>query len=713
RIKQQAVALRKYFEKSPQKCLTVYYFMMHLYSISNSEDADLRHLYLNKIIANDNCPMYQDINNIFYNVLLKFKCGTETIHFPVDRKWLPDTTYRSNIILRSNRFLLAMYYSLHRHCKDTFIQDSNKKGKYDLLKYSSDVKSGRIQDRIGDVVVRQASALVENCDTFFDSVFVQKEIVISDKEVIKIMSLLQWQIAFIFYNILLKFKCGTETIHFPVDRKWLPDTTYRSNIILRSNRFLLAMYYSLHRHCKDTFIQDCNKKGKYDLLKYSSDVKSGKIQDRIGDVVVREASALVENCDTFFDSVFTEKEIVISDKEVIKIMSLLQWQIAFVNQLLTHHVNKKEIIKIKEIISNLHVCYKWFIKNCLNKITSLFNMEKDQNIFKIVATINSNLTSYFDRLRKLGRRFQKQSLRPPPLTNSTQLAIIPEYHKLVEVFHLGKSANISKTLTKLSDEGFASLLINLKSKLDYDMQEIPENYNELKEAVGKFVHQVDHDQFEKFYVDYLLITDYLSLITMYQQRNTMEDAPCSVSVPCTLQGVIKQYQTTKDKRLMDEITSQTTQYLLNNPSTMPSKYLNYKSNDENIQEAVLSWHNPILTYLLTSILVTPNSRTLNLKVDLKSYHYAMELYDKFNCLLWKNSYQLSDIECNFMNLENEYIKNKRSNFLQSFGASLNLNVNNKDTTEITNLCLQQIELIETNSQDKKEVWRSFLMECGK
>ncbi|GJQ70464.1 hypothetical protein Trydic_g22876 [Trypoxylus dichotomus] len=111
--------------------------------------------------------------------------------------------------------------------------------------------------------------------------------------------------------------------------------------------------------------------------------------------------------------------------------------------------------------------------------------------------------------------------------------------------------------------------------------------------------------------------------------------------------------------------------------------------------------------------LSPNSKALSLKVDLKTYHYAIKLYNKFNHLLWKNSYQLSNIKYDFMNLESEYIKNKLNTFFQSLGVSLNINVNNKDTIEIIKLCIEEIDLIETMAEDEKKVWRSLLTECHK
>lgn len=518
KIKQQFVAVRKYFQHTPESYSIIQYFMMHLCSISNLEDTDLRYHYINRIIASDNYPiMYKQVNELFYKIVSKMQRKNETLHLPMDRKWLPDTIYK-------------------------------------------------------------------NINTFL------------------------------------------------------------------GNRLVLAIYYSIQSYLNDYHIQAGIDKKKYSLMKYSADVKSGKIQDRINDVVIREGSTLIEKCDKLFDDIFKNENVMVTDKEVVEVMSLFQWRALFANQLLTTYCGSKErALELREIISNLHVYYKWFVKNCINKVLSILKIEKQPDIVKIVSAINSELTNCFDNLKKLGRQFQKISVKPPPLTNAAQLTVIPEYHKMIEVFNLAKNDNISKVLLKLSDKNFTTFLINLKVNLNYDMKEIPADYCQLKEMVDKFHQEVDKMEYQKSDVNYLLITNYLSIITVYQQRlNNMENMLNIESVPCVLQGAVRQYQTTKDKRLTHEITSHTTQYLLNNPSIMSCKYIKYKSNREDFKEFTLSWQNPMLTYLLSSILINPCSNTLSIRVDLKDYHHAMDLYNKLNHLLWKNCHQLADINCDFM-----------------------------------------------------------------
>ncbi|KAI4465363.1 midasin-related [Holotrichia oblita] len=581
KIKQQFVGIRKYFQATPENYTIIYYFMMHLYSISSPDDIDLCYFYLNRIIANENYPiLYKQVNEIFYKIFLEIQRKNETLHLPMDRKWLPDTIYK-------------------------------------------------------------------NINTFL------------------------------------------------------------------GNRLLLAIYYSIHSYLNDCRITAGSDKEKYSLMKYSADVKAGKIQDRINDVVIREASTLIEKCDKFFDIVLKNENIALTNEQVIEVMSLFQWRVNFVNQLLTTYCGRKEkVLQLKEIVSNLHVYYKWFVKNCINKVLSLVKIQQKPDIVKMVSVINSELVNCFDNLKKLGRQFQKMTLKPPPLTNGAQLTVIPEYHKMIEVFNLAKDANISKVLLKMSDKDFATFLINLKVNLNYGMEEIPGNYRQFKEIVEKFHREVDKMEYQKSDVNYLLITNYLSIITIYQQRlNNMENILNVASVPCVLQGVIKQYQTTKDERLAHEITSQTTHYLLNNPSTMPWKYIKYKSNREDIKELTLSWQNPTLTYLLNSILVNPSSKTFGMRVDLKDYHQSMNLYNKLNHLLWKNSHQLADMNCDFIYLETKYIIKKLDTFIQSLGTSLGIDTCNRSIPELIKLCIDEIKLVQTSLEDELTVWYYFLSQC--
>lgn len=446
----------------------------------------------------------------------------------------------------------------------------------------------------------------------------------------------------LFYKLLSNLRC--DITHLPVDRKWLPDTIYPSIKTSEGNRIILMLYFTMHKYVNET--ETASEDG-YSIIKYSKNVKSDQIHDSIGDIVVRKAITLLNKFDELCFKIFADKNVIINDDEVIEIISVLQWRFRLY-QLLKTNIAKTKPEELMEVISNLHLHYKWFIKYTVHKVTALVNY-KDEVILKIITAINAELSHRFDVLNKFGKRFRKRTIKPPPLTNATQLSVIPEYHKMTDIFTLSKAEDVGKVLKKLTDNNFISLLIQLKFDLSYELTDIPDNYKQLEQAVEKFLNATEETPCKAVDINYLLIKDFLSFISVYQARiNNSGSIIDSASIPCTLQGLIKRYQVTKDERLSYEIISRITQYLLNNPATSPYKYLKYQSEDDPIVDKVLSWQNPVLTYLFTCILVNSRSKALTFDVGLKNHSDAMELYNKFNRLLWENTHQFSEISCDFM-----------------------------------------------------------------
>lgn len=420
----------------------------------------------------------------------------------------------------------------------------------------------------------------------------------------------------------------------PMDGRWLLRTCHE-NMDLFYNKLFLIMYYvsykSSQEPCTDRIYNKQNNK--FTLLQYMNSVKLKKIEVRTDDAVLGGLLNLLDSYDYFIDEIFQCAQISITESQLIEIISLLKWRFILYQSLKSVLANSIS----SEVISNIHVHVRWFMKFSYFKIKHFINATVDDSkILPIMNRMHSNLESKFGILQKIGRCYQKIICKPPPLKNLVQYDIRSDFEKILEIFDTGKLNEYTLGLV-VCKNAIIQQLIDTKSRLSYEFEDIPEEYVHLKETYDNYKNSCKKCVKKESVISTLPIIDYFSLLNLYRVRcNFIETLKCGITIPLRLQGCLKYYSHEKDKRLLHEIKTSTTYYLLNNSAVRPELYIQDTS-----MEKKLNLHSPLLTHSIVNLLISPDS-SKGIIANFEQCNDIVQQRRYLNSLLWRNSCALSE-----------------------------------------------------------------------
>ena len=426
----------------------------------------------------------------------------------------------------------------------------------------------------------------------------------------------------------------------PVDGRWLLQTC-QENIDLFCNKLFFIMYYISYKSFREPLTdRTYNKqKNKFTLLQYMNSVKLKKIEVRTDDTVLGELLNLLDSYDYFIDEIFQCAQVSITESQLIEIISLSKWRFILYQNLKSVLAN----VISSELISNVHVHVRWFMKFSYFKIKQIINGTiNDFKILPIMNRMHSNLEGKFSVLQKIGRCYQKTISKPPPLKYLTQYDVRSDFEKILEIFDTNKLNEHTLGLMTCKNT-MIQLLIDTKSRLSYEFEDIPEEYVHLKKTCDNYRNSDKKCTKKENIISTLPIIDYFSLLNIYRVRCDFIETPtCPITIPLSLQGSLKYYSHEKDKRFLHEIKTNTTYYLLNNSAVQPGLYMKEAS-----MEKKLNLHSPLLSYSIINLLISPDS-SKGIVTNFERCNDIVQQRLYLNSLLWRNSCALSEDTYNYV-----------------------------------------------------------------
>ncbi|KAJ8929687.1 hypothetical protein NQ314_017614 [Rhamnusium bicolor] len=408
------------------------------------------------------------------------------------------------------------------------------------------------------------------------------------------------------YEVLHKLKY-TENKCLPLDYRWIPETPYKIKNSLQSNKLNLALHITSNYFKEELELNTIKSRSllqkEVTLLDYMQEKQRRKVEDKFNDLIVNEYLCLIKRFDDYLNNIPEQIENV-TDEEVLKILHLISWRFAF------HKCTLSDIKKINateqyNILINLTVHYKWFFKYAIKEISSVTKVDLPKDLKEQVDNINCKLEAQFSFMQKIGKNFQKCSNNPPPYINEHQLEVVPAYNKISHCYNLCDKRNDLINVVNIlnADKDLRQLLVEMKSKLDYDFSDASKELVLLKSLHEAHQNTGIKETLSEFETHLLPIIDYLTHLTIKGIMRTIPKIEISsmvtnsILVPTDLSGALLCYNRTKDIRLLHEITKAYYLYLMNSACVKPVKYL--KGNEDDNKEIVLSNFSPKLTFYLS------------------------------------------------------------------------------------------------------------------
>lgn len=460
------------------------------------------------------------------------------------------------------------------------------------------------------------------------------------------------------FDLLRKVLLQNVDKSLPLDFRWLPDTFYKNKMPNLSNKLFLQMYYRVLKEILEkSYSTRGDRKDKL-MIEYLREVKQNKMETTISEPVVVDALNLMENYENYLENIVANEGVTIDDQQLIEILFLVRWCVNFYK---CTYVNIRKInsAQMENILQDLNVNYKWFVKNAVNKIEEIVKISPKENLQSIIRKIDSSLVSKYSVCHKLAKKYLQLTKPPPPFVNDKQLEILPVFNALVRKFDIYDSrANLERILniTKI-EKDLRLLLVNLKIEFDYGFEKPPEDFEKLTQIVSNYKNREVEDVCDKYEVILLPIFDYfIHLILLkvrcdYNLENNENLVKNAITFPSNLSGTLLRYKKNKDERLLQEISTEMYYYLLNSASCAPEKFFNFKSQNE-FGSLDLSHFGPVLSSLLSEILLSEQN---NLFTPLGEYRNVSKQRRALSLLLWKNMQQLSHRDYDKMYVKFEFI----------------------------------------------------------
>lgn len=400
---------------------------------------------------------------------------------------------------------------------------------------------------------------------------------------------------------------------------------------------------------------DVPKDGKT-LIEYMGRVRSRKAEAKIEDVIVESALDLLEKYDAFLKNVIAGTEI--NNAELIECLSLVRWRNIFYNST-NVTIPKPNSLEFQEMLTNIHIHYKWFRKYGMVRLAQLLRLDLDGSLRHLVAKIDDVLVHEFSALRKIAKAYQKLINPPPPLINDVQLAVLPAFNNMTSKIDMySKCCGIETVLA--TTKVLRSDLIGLHVQLDFDFAELPAAFGDFQKTLDRA--SSDPGGVGVFETRLLPLEDYFVRLEVLRLRNRLDAVEDgrgllarAQTVPCSLAGSLLRYARTRDSRLEHEISTEVYYYLGNCAVRFPGKFLGFKSKREEGGSLVaLSHFSPCLSYIVAELLTMEETNKAALFTCLGDYAGRIKQLRVMDALLWRNMMQLSLPENDYMLVMGNY-----------------------------------------------------------
>lgn len=423
-----------------------------------------------------------------------------------------------------------------------------------------------------------------------------------------------------------------EPADLPQDLRWIPYSVYKNRNLSEPNKIMLNMMIS---------VQSINLKLNVEkgfLIEYMRNVKLRKMEGKIDDVVVVMGLVLFEKYNDFLQNITTTKSVIMNDEQFIQTLSLIRWRNSFQKSFLVK-IPKQNTIQFQEMLSNLHIHYKWFSKYAIHNLLHLLNIEISESLQEVVEKTDQIITQELSPLKKIAKLYQKLNNLPPPLINTNQLVLIPAFNELTKKLDLYNKCNdFEIVLNNLQKH--RNVLIEISMQLNYDLCDYPENFrNILVDSKPEALMKSYEIQLLPL-LDHFVRKEVLIMRNFGIKNNILMN---SLTVPCSLAGVWLRYNQNFDARLEHEINTEIYYYLMNCATQHPTKFLNCKSEEE---EIVFLDFSPTLSYILMQMLIPDDN--LNRFTCLGNYVDVRKQLRIVEEVLWRNMKQFSSFEGDYL-----------------------------------------------------------------
>ncbi|KAJ8918424.1 hypothetical protein NQ315_008121 [Exocentrus adspersus] len=517
------------------------------------------------------------------------------------------------------------------------------------------------------------------------------------------------------YQILIKLQSKYHK-DLPYDYRWIPETPYELKDSVLSNKLNLALHLA-----SNYFKEEIKPRKEVTLLDYMQEKEKGTLQDKFNNIIINQYLNLMKAFDKYLLDI-PEQIQELQDETVIEILLLVFWRHAFHRSTM---VNIKNINPTEQynILVSLSVHYKWFYKYAVNQISLLTKLNLPEELERITRNINQGLEQQFSLMQKVGKGYQKSSNKPPPFTNTHQLQVVPVYNEISSYYNLcEKRTDVGKTLSVFEgNKKLRSVLIELKSALDYDFTDVSETMTYLTSLHEQCIVD-DFKDLSPFQTQLLPVIDFISHLSV---RNSMSALPKIeytgvmenvVTVPTDFIGAVKCYAKTQDLRMLHEITKLYYLYLMNSAASRPNGYL--KTGGGVAEELVLGNFSPKLTYYLSVLLADAKDSNDSGLVTLGNFRQRLEQHNHLSLILWRNMYHLPELEYDFLHTEKEYVTRTFKIFIIQLSESLKINDTiGKSLPELIDECTESLQVLKNNTSltdinDEVSKFRKHLRNCS-
>ncbi|KAG5864338.1 hypothetical protein JTB14_009680 [Gonioctena quinquepunctata] len=484
------------------------------------------------------------------------------------------------------------------------------------------------------------------------------------------------------YKVISNTK-NTTTASLPLDHNWVPKTMHQEGISHMSNKLnlilLLASYYFSEKIDEDKI--KSNKKKQVMLLDYMYEKGQKKIEDKFNDVIINNYLLLIKGFDEYLNNI-PSKIVDITNENVIHVLLLILWRFTFHKCTLTN-IKKLSSADQYNVLVNLSIHYKWFYKNSIRKLSALSQVDIPKDLENILNIINSKMDRHFSVVQKFGKCYQKHCNRTPPFVSHDQLKAVAEYNNIKYCYDLSQRGNdATKIINAFSSEKtLRTLLIDIKTKLNYNFQDVSEDLNSLKTLHDKCSSVNPKEGLNKFELELMPILDVFTCLEIRTEifgnhTNTLTN---NILVPTDLCGTLALYHQTKDDRLVHEIKKLYYLYMMNSASAKPCQYL-AKTDEKAID---LSGFNPKVTYFFNSLLVNVDDTDNSARITLGNFRNLIKQHNTLSLILWRNVHQLSGKTYDYIHCEVEHITKSHGDFIVELAKSLKIDLKQQESSQLS------------------------------
>ncbi|XP_030747857.1 midasin-like isoform X2 [Sitophilus oryzae] len=472
----------------------------------------------------------------------------------------------------------------------------------------------------------------------------------------------EWHSIFERFSKISKFfddKIGA----LPLDSRWI-----NTDLQINENSIFEAVNYSfqveIHK-LRDSF--ELKHSGKNSIYQYLVASKKKTVPDIFKNAICTNYLTLRQEFLVYMRQLFVGFiNNSQSEETFIKILELLTWRQALHTFLTCTGIPESGIKDPRSLsgkMDSLNLYYRWFYKYSVKEVSNSLGMSVTDTLNDIFSVINEEIDQNFTVCHKISRNFKKFNDIPDCLKHEWQLTAIQILDSYTDSDHVNilsyfiNNNSQREELMKLKKEVYLgeekSDLTNLKA---FDVKE--------KSVLNLYEMQM------------IPLADCLVQIALLRVIQGDSFQCNNVLVPIDLNALLLIYNETGDRRLIHEVRRSFYSNALQSASVKYGKFFN----EDEAKNVFLSVAGicPTLLYLHNKLFVRLNEDPVTL------YNYKDVQYQRryFSCLIWKNIYGFSDVQNDFVSLQQQLLQDATRSFFHKLKHALSINTHEQNITEI-------------------------------